>query len=88
MKLKENFVLRQISGPWIVLPLGVETVDFSGMLKLNETGAMLWNLLKDGCGEDDLVRALTAEYEVSTEQAGADVEEYLAKLRDAGCLAD
>ena len=35
MKLKKNFVLRQVAGTWVVLPLGAETVNFSGMLQLN-----------------------------------------------------
>ena len=86
MKLKENFVLRQISQTWIVLPVGEETVNFSGMLKLNETGAMLWKKLEQGCNAAALAQALTQEYEVSQEQAESDVEQFLRGLRDAGCL--
>jgi hypothetical protein len=86
MKLKKNFVLRQLAGAYMVLPLGQETVSFGGMLKLNESGALLWNALKNGEDLDGLVKALTAEYAVSEAQAREDVKEFLDKLAHAGCL--
>ena len=86
MKLKKNFVLRQVAGTWVVLPLGAETVNFSGMLQLNESGAMLWRVLEEGGSQDVLVEALLGEYDVPREQAEADVQEFLAKLDQAGCI--
>lgn len=86
MKLKENFALRQVAGAYMVLPLGQETVSFGGMLKLNETGALLWKALKNGADLDGLVAALTAEYAVDEAQARADVQEFLDKLAQVGCL--
>lgn len=86
MKLKKNFVLRQVAGTWVVLPLGAETVNFSGMLQLNESGAMLWRVLEDGGSQDALVEALLGEYDVTREQAEADVQEFLTKLNQAGCI--
>ena len=86
MKLKKNFVLRQVAGTWVVLLLGAETVNFSGMLQLNESGAMLWRVLEEGGSQDALVEALLGEYDVTREQAEADVQEFLAKLDQAGCI--
>lgn len=86
MKLNENFVLRQVADTWVVLPLGAATVDFSGMLSLNETGALLWQALEQGGGREEMADALTKEYIVTREQALADVDEFLAKLKKVGCL--
>lgn len=85
MKLKENFVLRQIVGSWVVLPLGAATVDFNGMLTLNESGALLWKKLEQGASREDLADALTAEYDVSRTQALEDVDDFYAILVRAGC---
>lgn len=85
MKLKDNFVLRQVADTWVVLPVAEATLDFNGMLTLNETGAVLWRALEQGGNEEALVEALTAEYDVSAEQAAKDVGEFLLKLVDAGC---
>ncbi len=86
MILKKDFALRQIADEWIVLPLAAETVNFNGMLNLNESGAMLWKVLEQDCSKEALVRALLEEYEVSEEQAAADAEEFLNKLIEAGCI--
>lgn len=85
MKLKENFVLRQIVGSWIVLPVGAASVDFNGMLTLNSSGALLWKKLEEGCSREELARNLIGEYDVSYEQALADVDEFYAVLVRAGC---
>lgn len=86
MKLKKDYVLRQVADTWVVLPLGQETISFDGMLKLNESGALLWKALEEGSDTDGLVAALKAEYIVSEAQARADAEEFLQKLAQAGCI--
>lgn len=88
MKLKENFILRQVAGSWIVMPLGVATVDFNGMLTLNETGALLWHELESDTDRETLADALMKEYIVEHSQALADVDEFLEKLRKIGCLEE
>ena len=86
MKLNENFALRQVADFWVVLPLGEKTLEFSGMINLNDTGAMLWQILEAGAEKEDLVKALTKEYDVSEQQALTDIEEFIDKLTLAGCL--
>ena len=84
MKLNENFVLRQIVGSWVAVAVGQASVDFNGMLRLNDTGVLLWNRLKDGADEKTLVDALTAECDVSPETAAQDVQGVLRQLEEAG----
>ena len=86
MKIHKDFVLRQITNTWVVLPLGKKSVDFTGMLTLNESGAMLWRVLERTGDPQALVEALTSEYDVSEEQARMDVDAFLNKLIKAGCI--
>ena len=86
MKLKDNFVLRQVADTWVVLPLGAASLDFNGMLTLNESGAQLWRVLEQGGDREALADALAAQYEVDREEALADVDAFLAKLQQTGCL--
>ena len=86
MKLKEKLVLRQVAGTWVVLPIGKDVINFDGMLNLNDTGVMLWKKLELGAEKQELIDALTSEYDVSEAQASADVEEFIEKLFKAGCL--
>lgn len=86
MKLKENFVLRQVAGSWVVMPHSEATRDFHGMLALNDSGALLWQSLESGADRESLAQVLLDEYEVSKERALADVDIFLDKLVKAGCL--
>ena len=56
------------------------------MVRLNCTGAFLWNQLSADVTEEALVQALLAEYAVDEETARADVTAFLGKLRDADLL--
>ncbi len=84
MKTKKNLVLRQLVGTWVVLPLASSTVNFNELLSLNETGCLLWRRLEEGSTREELATALTEEYEVTREQALADVDAFLLKLEGAG----
>ena len=86
MKLNENFVLRQVAGNWVAIPLGQAALDFTGILSLNDSGAMLWNVLAAGGGREELVNKLTEEYAISREIAAADADEFITKLMNAGCM--
>ena len=86
MKINENFVLREVAGSWVVIPIGEKSVDFNGMMNLNESGVLLWRELEKGAEKEDLISVLTAEYDVSAEEAGEDIDAFVEILKKAGCL--
>lgn len=86
MKINENFVLREVAGSWVVIPIGEKSVDFNGMMNLNETGVFLWRKLEKGAEKEELIAAITAEYDVSEEVAAGDIDEFIEVLKKAGCL--
>ena len=86
MKLKQNYALRSVANTWVVLPMGTETVNFNGMITLNESGAFLWRALEHGGDRESLADALMQEYIVDREEALADVDVFLQKLQTVGCI--
>lgn len=86
MKVREDFILRKISDSYVVVPVGDAVVDFSGMVNLNESGALLFKELQKGAEEEDLVKALLDEYDVTEEIARADVKKFISKVKDAGII--
>ncbi len=87
MKIKDGFILREIAGSYVVVPVGHDMVDFSSMITTNETGAFLWKELENGADEAQLCKALLAEYE-GIDEAGAmaDIAEFVASLKDNNIL--
>ena len=45
MKIKREFVLREIAGDILLVPVGKTALDLNGMLTLNEVGAEIWKML-------------------------------------------
>ena len=46
MKIKTGFMMREVAGKFVAVPVGVGANDFKGMLQTNKTGAFLWKLLE------------------------------------------
>jgi len=86
MKLNANFALRQVADLWVVMPMGAATADFNGMIKLNASGALLWQALEQGADREDLADALMKEYDVDRDRALADVDQFVASLASVGCI--
>ena len=82
MIIKPEYVLRQVMDYYVVIGIGNEAYAPDEIMSLNETGAFLWEFLKDGATADDLVKNLVREYEVDEETAAKDVDVFLAKLHE------
>ncbi len=83
MKIKEGYILRNVAGYNVVVPVGDAALDFNGMINLNETGAFLWKAMTEETDEKTLVSALLEEYDTNEETAAADVAAFVKKMRDA-----
>ena len=89
MKLKDGFVLNKVGGSYLAVAVGERADEFHALIRMNETGAFLWNLI-DGVelSEEELVAKLLSEYEVSRDLASADVKKFVSQLREAKLLND
>ena len=81
MKIKEGFLLREVAGQSVVLPVGGD-LDLNMMITLNETGRFLWEQLQTETDEAALVASLLKEYDVTQETAAAAVRDFVKKLHD------
>jgi hypothetical protein len=86
MKIKEGFVLRNVCGEHVIIAEGLENIDFSRLVTLNETGVWIWekaSALGDFTAVQ-LAEALCQEYDVDQAQAVADVENLLRQWNELG----
>lgn len=100
MNIKPGFELRNICGENVIIAHGIKNIDFSQIIRFNESAAFLWNTLhastptpntlgamppaSDPFTIDDMVNALRGEYEVDEATARADCERILKQWTQAG----
>ena len=88
MKRKPGFIVRKISGQNVAVAIGEASKTFHGMIKLNDSGLIIWNALAKDVTEADIVDAILEQYEVDPEQAAADVHSFVEVLKDAGIVVE
>ncbi len=86
MKIKDDFILRKVADSYIVVPVNKLTLDFNGIINLNETGAFLFKQMQQGADREDLINALLREYDVAPDRAAADTDIFIKKVREADVL--
>ena len=87
MKTKKGFKLRTVCGENIIVAEGIENVDFSRIISMNETSAYLWkNIQGIDFDENTLARLLLEEYEVDEATARSDAKALVEKWLEAGII--
>lgn len=86
MKIKDDFILRKVADSYVVVPVGSMTLNFNGIINLNETGAFLFGILQKGAVEQELLQKMLDEYDVSVEKAKSDIDDFISKLKEADIL--
>ena len=81
MRISKHFILREIVGDYIIVPVGETALEFNDMITVNETGALLWTSSQKETSEEKLAEILLEEYDVTKEEASKDVAEFLELLR-------
>ena len=87
MKKKPGFEMRDVCGEKVIIASGLENLDFTKLISVNETGADIWNLLLEGAtNEEDLIAKFLDLYEGDEEQMRREVSAFLKQLAEIGVL--
>jgi hypothetical protein len=81
-------IARRVAGETVLVPVAPRASDpefkSARLYVLNETGEHLWSLLDRPRTTAELARNLTLAFETTADRAHADVDVFLAALRDIG----
>ncbi len=86
MKIKNGYLLREIAGKWMVIPVGRRAQELHGMIALNETGAFIWKALENEQTVDTLLESILNEYDVTEEVARDSVSVFIQDMRKEGVI--
>ena len=88
MKLCGEFVVRQIIDSIVAIPVGQTALRLNCVILLNDVSKCIWDHLEQGTDLAGAVTAVTNAFEVSQEEAKADILEFCDKLRNLQLLED
>ena len=87
MKTKKGFNLRTVCGENIIVAEGLDNIDFSRIINLNESAAFLWkNIQEKDFDVDTLTSLITTEYDVDEQTARQDVVKLIDEWGKAGLI--
>ena len=86
MKVKSGFKLLKVGDKNQDMEVDERAEKFNGMVRLNSTGAFLWEKIEKGSEKEELVSALLAQYGIDEETARKDLDGFLNILIENGIL--
>lgn len=86
MKIKDDFVLRDVFGEKTVFAVGNRGLTRPVTIRLNDTAAYIWKQLSKECSIDELVNSVKEKYAVDSDTAKKAVEIVIKRLKEAECI--
>jgi hypothetical protein len=86
MKRSEHFLLQNIGGQDLLVPLAAKVMDMNALITLNATGRCVWELLGEDRAVEYLVAEVAKQFDVDSARARADVVAFLEDLGRLGLL--
>lgn len=88
MKINGTYILRKIAGDTVLVPVGEASLKLNGIISLNPTGELIWTGLEQGKDRAAILADILEEYDVTEEEAAADLDAYLNELKKNGLITD
>lgn len=79
-RIKEGYTLRNFFDEYLVIPVGMSEDIETKVGILNSVGEIIWKTLQKDSTFQDLLTAVTSEFEVTENVASKDIEEFLDQL--------
>lgn len=80
MKLKYNFEIMEIDDSNVAVPVGDNTDDFHGIVKLNDSALVVFEMLQEGITEEEIIQQLVQTYDQPEDEIAAFVKEFIDQL--------
>ena len=65
MKLTSGYVIREIGGNFIAVPVEQNQINYKEMIHTNETGSYILEQLRAGVSYEDLLEKMVIKYEAT-----------------------
>lgn len=83
MKLTSGYMIREIAGNFVIVPISQTMVDYKKMLHTNESGAFIFDSIQKGMSYEELLDAMVIKYQASEDELAIlrnDLDEFLEEI--------
>ena len=84
----EGVISRQIAGETLLVPIRGELAAMQQLFALDQTGEFIWALLDRRIDIEGIRNAVVEVFDVTIEEAGSDIEEFVGELASAGLIEE
>lgn len=86
MRVKKEFMIRNIAGQDVIVAIGKVAMKYNGLLTVSPTGKFILEHYQDAKDISDLVRMVLDEFEVEPEIAAKDVVGFTNTMLEQGFI--
>ncbi|MCH5180759.1 MAG: PqqD family protein [Erysipelotrichales bacterium] len=86
MKISDKFILKNVGGESMLLPINNDFMSVKNLITLNGTSLDIYTFLKDGLTKEEIVEQMLKNYDVDKETLEKDVNEVIQKFISLGVL--
>ena len=86
MKAAKGFILRNVVGEYILMPVDDKIAEFNGTVLMNKLSAFVWEKLQTSVSREEILGDILQEFEIDEATAAKDLDELLAGMQELGIL--
>ena len=84
MPIKDNFILKEIAGEYVIIPISNKNLDTTKLFNVNETGAFIFKKLKENKTVEEIKDLMKKEYDAEDEELINDINYFIDLLKKKG----
>jgi hypothetical protein len=76
-----SIVTRKTGNEYVLVPIANNIADMNSVFTLNETGAFIWEQIDGKKNVEEIISAVTEEYDIDNEIASGDVFSFVDDMK-------
>ncbi|MBR5666168.1 MAG: PqqD family protein [Lachnospiraceae bacterium] len=88
MKLKYDFLLRDVGDRVVAVAVGEGSESFQGIITMNRSSKAIFELLREETSEEEILLKLMEQYEGTEAFFREEIGKMVLKLRNGGVLSE
>lgn len=88
MKLNPEYILRNVAGEWVVVPVGSASRKINGLITLNDSAAFIWQCIAKGMDQQTIIHKTAEEFETDAATVSQEVHGFLDMLCTEGFILE